>query len=49
MTIAANVGPALGREVADADSIAELRHQAEDWNRCDSTRMPRKTSSAKAL
>jgi DNA polymerase len=49
MTIAANVGPAMAREVADADSIAELRHQAEDCTRCDSTRMQRKTSSAKAL
>ncbi|MGO6705315.1 UdgX family uracil-DNA binding protein [Rhizobium leguminosarum] len=35
MNIAANVGPALAFEVADADSIAELRHQAEGCTRCD--------------
>ncbi|MBB4509244.1 UdgX family uracil-DNA binding protein [Rhizobium leguminosarum] len=35
MKIAANVGPALAFEVADADSIAELRHQAEGCTRCD--------------
>ncbi|MGO7426507.1 uracil-DNA glycosylase, partial [Rhizobium ruizarguesonis] len=35
MNIAANVGPALALEVADADSIAELRHQAEGCTRCD--------------
>ncbi|AIC30300.1 MULTISPECIES: UdgX family uracil-DNA binding protein [Rhizobium] len=35
MNIAANVGPALTLEVADADSIAELRHQAEGCTRCD--------------
>lgn len=29
------VGPALAFEVADADSIAELRHQAEGCTRCD--------------
>ncbi|MGO6672520.1 hypothetical protein AB9E23_17110 [Rhizobium leguminosarum] len=34
MNIAANVGPALAFEVADADSIAELRHQAEGCTRC---------------
>ncbi|ABC93667.1 probable DNA-directed DNA polymerase protein (plasmid) [Rhizobium etli CFN 42] len=35
MNIAANIGPALALEVADAESIAELRHQAEDCTRCD--------------
>ncbi|MCV9946581.1 UdgX family uracil-DNA binding protein [Rhizobium sp. BT-175] len=35
MTIAANVGPALAREVANATSIGELRHQAEGCTRCD--------------
>ncbi|PDV84993.1 uracil-DNA glycosylase [Rhizobium sp. H4] len=35
MNIAANVGPALALEVADAESIAELRHQAEGCTRCD--------------
>ncbi|MBY5324010.1 MULTISPECIES: UdgX family uracil-DNA binding protein [Rhizobium] len=35
MNIAANVGPALALEVADADTIAELRHQAEGCTRCD--------------
>ncbi|MDK4735432.1 UdgX family uracil-DNA binding protein [Rhizobium sp. CNPSo 3490] len=35
MNIAANVGPALALEVADAESIAELRRQAEDCTRCD--------------
>ncbi|MGO6939089.1 uracil-DNA glycosylase (plasmid) [Rhizobium leguminosarum] len=35
MNIAANVGPALAFEVADADTIAELRHQAEGCTRCD--------------
>ncbi|MBY5341148.1 UdgX family uracil-DNA binding protein [Rhizobium johnstonii] len=35
MNIAANVGPALAFEVADADSIAELQHQAEGCTRCD--------------
>ncbi|MGO8506143.1 UdgX family uracil-DNA binding protein [Rhizobium leguminosarum] len=35
MNIAANVGPALALEVADADSIAELRHQADRCTRCD--------------
>ncbi|MBX4859795.1 UdgX family uracil-DNA binding protein [Rhizobium leguminosarum bv. viciae] len=35
MTIAANVGPALALEVANATSIAELRHQAEGCTRCD--------------
>lgn len=35
MNIAANVGPALALEVADADSIAELRRQAEGCTRCD--------------
>ncbi|ACE93516.1 uracil-DNA glycosylase-like protein (plasmid) [Rhizobium phaseoli] len=35
MNIAANVGPAFTLEVADADSIDELRHQAEGCTRCD--------------
>ncbi|MGM5059213.1 UdgX family uracil-DNA binding protein [Rhizobium sp. 814_E9_N1_1] len=35
MNIAASVGPALALEVADAASIAELRHQAEGCTRCD--------------
>ena len=35
MNIAANVGPALALDVADAESIAELRHQAEGCTRCD--------------
>ncbi|ANM14076.1 MULTISPECIES: UdgX family uracil-DNA binding protein [unclassified Rhizobium] len=35
MNIAASVGPALALEVADAQSIAELRHQAEGCTRCD--------------
>ncbi|MBX5195959.1 UdgX family uracil-DNA binding protein [Rhizobium sp. NZLR10] len=35
MNIAATVGPALQLDVADADSIAELRHQAEGCTRCD--------------
>ncbi|MBX5155950.1 MULTISPECIES: UdgX family uracil-DNA binding protein [unclassified Rhizobium] len=35
MNIAATVGPALALDVADADSIAELRHQAEGCTRCD--------------
>ncbi|MGO8098511.1 UdgX family uracil-DNA binding protein [Rhizobium leguminosarum] len=35
MNIAANVGRALALEVADADSIAELRHQADRCTRCD--------------
>ncbi|PDT12502.1 MULTISPECIES: UdgX family uracil-DNA binding protein [unclassified Rhizobium] len=35
MNIAANLGPALTLEVADADSIAKLRHQAEGCTRCD--------------
>ncbi|ULR42655.1 UdgX family uracil-DNA binding protein [Rhizobium sp. K102] len=35
MNIAANLGPALMLEVADADSIAKLRHQAEGCTRCD--------------
>ncbi|MCH4550674.1 UdgX family uracil-DNA binding protein [Rhizobium changzhiense] len=35
MTIAANVGPALAREVANATSIGVLRHQAEGCTRCD--------------
>ncbi|ARO33318.1 uracil-DNA glycosylase-like protein (plasmid) [Rhizobium sp. NXC14] len=35
MNIAASVGPALALEVADAESIAELRRQAEDCTRCD--------------
>ncbi|QSY97401.1 UdgX family uracil-DNA binding protein (plasmid) [Rhizobium bangladeshense] len=35
MSIAANLGPALALEVADAESIAELRHQAEGCTRCD--------------
>ncbi|MBX4906500.1 MULTISPECIES: UdgX family uracil-DNA binding protein [Rhizobium] len=35
MNIAANIGPALALEVADAESITELRHQAEDCTRCD--------------
>ncbi|ARQ12880.1 uracil-DNA glycosylase-like protein (plasmid) [Rhizobium etli] len=35
MNIAANIGPALALEVADVESIAELRHQAEDCTRCD--------------
>ncbi|WP_163874586.1 UdgX family uracil-DNA binding protein [Rhizobium laguerreae] len=35
MNIAANIGPALALEVADAESIAELRHQAEGCTRCD--------------
>ncbi|MGO7073747.1 UdgX family uracil-DNA binding protein [Rhizobium johnstonii] len=35
MNIAANVGPALALEVADADTIAELRHQAEGCTGCD--------------
>ncbi|OHV19549.1 uracil-DNA glycosylase [Rhizobium sp. RMa-01] len=35
MNIAATVGPALALEVANADSIAELRHQAEGCTRCD--------------
>ncbi|MBY3038429.1 UdgX family uracil-DNA binding protein [Rhizobium leguminosarum] len=35
MNIAANIGPALALEVADAESIAELRHQADGCTRCD--------------
>ncbi|MCW1753573.1 UdgX family uracil-DNA binding protein [Rhizobium acaciae] len=35
MDIAANIGPALGLEVADAECIAELRHQADGCTRCD--------------
>ncbi|MBP2448905.1 UdgX family uracil-DNA binding protein [Rhizobium leguminosarum] len=35
MNIAATIGPALALDVADADSIAELRHQAEGCTRCD--------------
>ncbi|TBZ39330.1 UdgX family uracil-DNA binding protein [Rhizobium leguminosarum] len=35
MNIAASVGPALALEVADAATIAELRHQAEGCTRCD--------------
>ncbi|MBX4920270.1 UdgX family uracil-DNA binding protein [Rhizobium bangladeshense] len=35
MSIAANLGPALALEVADAESIVELRHQAEGCTRCD--------------
>ncbi|MBB2749956.1 UNVERIFIED_ORG: DNA polymerase [Rhizobium aethiopicum] len=35
MNIAATVGPALALEVANADSIAELRNQAEGCSRCD--------------
>ncbi|MBX5169832.1 UdgX family uracil-DNA binding protein [Rhizobium sp. NZLR1b] len=35
MNIAATVGPALALDVADADSIGELRHQAEGCTRCD--------------
>ncbi|RFB82114.1 uracil-DNA glycosylase [Rhizobium leguminosarum bv. trifolii] len=35
MNIAASVGPALTLEVADAQSIAELRLQAEGCTRCD--------------
>ncbi|UVD59558.1 UdgX family uracil-DNA binding protein (plasmid) [Rhizobium sp. Pop5] len=35
MNIAASGGPALALEVASAESIAELRHQAEGCTRCD--------------
>ncbi|EJT06546.1 UdgX family uracil-DNA binding protein [Rhizobium sp. CCGE 510] len=35
MNAAATVGPALALEVASAESIAELRHQAEGCTRCD--------------
>jgi len=35
MNIVASVGPALTLEVAEATSIAELRHQAEGCTRCD--------------
>ncbi|WP_049732943.1 UdgX family uracil-DNA binding protein [Rhizobium ecuadorense] len=35
MNIAASVGPALALEIADAESIAELRNQAEGCSRCD--------------
>ncbi|WHO76292.1 UdgX family uracil-DNA binding protein [Rhizobium sp. BT03] len=35
MNIAASVGPALALEVADAESVGELRHQAESCTRCD--------------
>lgn len=35
MNIAATAGPALTFDVADAESIAELRHQAEGCTRCD--------------
>jgi DNA polymerase len=35
MNIAANIGPALALDVADGESIAELRHQADGCTRCD--------------
>ncbi|MBB2692650.1 UNVERIFIED_ORG: DNA polymerase [Rhizobium esperanzae] len=35
MNIAANIGPALTLDVADAESIADLRRQAEGCTRCD--------------
>jgi len=35
MNIIANVGPALALDVAEAESMAELRHQAEGCTRCD--------------
>lgn len=35
MNIVASVGPALALDVAEAKSIAELRHQAEGCTRCD--------------
>lgn len=35
MNIVASVGPALALDVAEAESIAQLRHQAESCTRCD--------------
>lgn len=35
MNVAAKTGPAFALEIAEAESMAELRHQAEDCTRCD--------------
>ena len=35
MNVAAKTGPAFALEIAEAEGMAELRHQAEDCTRCD--------------